>query len=95
MIIVAAALGGLGVTCMLYRTTLLGLLIGLQLLVLGATLGFVLAGVTTQSAVEGHIFGIFILATSIGLFAVGLALAVRLFFLRGNTSVTELRNLRS
>ena len=45
MIIVAALLGGFGVTCMLYRTTVLGLLIGLQLLVLGATLGFVLSGV--------------------------------------------------
>ncbi len=95
MIVVAALLGGFGITCMLYRSTLLGLLIGLQLLVLGTTLGFVLAGVSTQSAVEGHIFGIFILAGSVGLFAVGLALAVRLFFLKGNTSVDELRNLRS
>ena len=95
MIMVAAALAGFGVTCILYRKTLLGLMIGLQLLILGATLGFVLAGVSAKSAVEGHIFGIFILAGSVGLLSVGLALSVRLFFLKGNTSMDELRSLRN
>ncbi len=95
MIVVAAVLGGLGITCMLYRPTLLGFLVGVQLLILGSTFGFVIAGVSSSETVEGHIFGFFILTGSIGVFSTILGLVARLFFLKGNTAVEELTTLKN
>jgi NADH:ubiquinone oxidoreductase subunit K len=94
MILVAAALGGMGLVCMLYRRTLLGLLIGVQLLALGATMIFVLAGASSGSLIQGHVFGLFITLGGIAHLVVGYALAVRLFYLKRRAGMDELRYLK-
>ena len=93
MIMIAALLGALGLVCLLYRRTLLGILIGMQLLVLGATLIFVSAGVSSHTQVQGHILGIFITLSGIGQLVVGYALAVRLFYLKKRAGMEEVRSL--
>jgi NADH:ubiquinone oxidoreductase subunit K len=95
MIHVAILFGALGVASILYRRSALGVLIGVQILFLGATLAFVRAGLSATSAVEGHIFGFFILTGTISVVTTFLALAVRLFFLRGKADLSELKTIRN
>ncbi|MBY0469897.1 NADH-quinone oxidoreductase subunit K [bacterium] len=95
MITIAALLGGLGLVCVLYRKTILGLLVGLQLLGLSASLMLVLSGVASHVPNEGHLFGLFITLSQIGQLVVGYALAVRIFYLKKRTSVEDVRSLKN
>ena len=94
MMWVAGLIGGMGLVCMISRKTLLGLLIGIQLLVLGSTMMFVVAGVSSGFRIQGHIFGLFINLGGIAQLVVGFALAIRLFFLKKGISMDELRTLK-
>jgi NADH-quinone oxidoreductase subunit K len=94
MMLVAGMIGGLGLVCMISRKTMLGLLIGVQLLVLGSTMAFVLAGMSSGMRIHGYIFGLFITLGGIAQLVVGYALTIRLFFLRKKISLDELQGLK-
>lgn len=94
MMLVAGLIGGLGLVCMISRKTMLGLLIGVQLLVLGSTMMFVLAGLSSGLKIQGHIFGLFITLGGVAQLVVGYALAIRLFFLKKRISLDELQALK-
>jgi NADH:ubiquinone oxidoreductase subunit K len=94
MMIVAGLIGGAGLVCMMSRRTLLGLLIGIQLLVLGSTMMFVLAGISSGLPNQGHIFGLFITLGGIAQLVVGYSLTIRLFFLKKKISMDELQALK-
>ena len=94
MISFAAVLGGLGLFCALYRKTLLGVLIGIQLMILGSTMIFVQSGFSSGAHVSGHVFGLFIAIGGVGQLVAGFALAVRLFYLRKKAGMEELRSLK-
>lgn len=94
MMWVAGIIGGLGLVCMISRKTLLGLLIGVQILVLGSTMIFVLAGIAGGLRIQGYIFGLFITLGGVVQLVVGYALAIRLFFLKKRISMEELQALK-
>jgi NADH:ubiquinone oxidoreductase subunit K len=94
MMLVAGMIGALGIICMVSRKTILGLLIGVQLLVLGSTMMFVLAGISSGLRIQGHIFGLFITLGGMAQLVVGYALAIRLFFLKKKISLDELQALK-
>jgi len=94
MMLVAGLIGGLGLVCMISRKSLLGLLIGVQLLILGSTMMFVLAGVSSGQRIQGHLFGLFITLGGVAQLVVGYSLAIRLFFLKKTISMDELRALK-
>jgi NADH:ubiquinone oxidoreductase subunit K len=94
MMLVAGVIGGFGLMCMISRRTLLGLMVGIQLLVLGSTMIFVLAGIASNARVQGHLFGLFIALGGVAQLAGGYALAIRLFYLKNRTKMDELRALR-
>lgn len=85
MMLVSAVLGGLGILCVVSRRTLLGVMIGLQLLLMGATTAFVTAGALSDDGVRGHLFGLFILLSGVALLVVGYALAIRFSLLKSGT----------
>lgn len=91
---VAGLIGGLGLVCMISRKTILGLLIGVQLLVLGSTMIFVLAGISSDARIQGHVFGLFITLGGVAQLVTGYALAIRLFFLKKRISLDELQALK-
>lgn len=91
---ICGAIGALGLVAVISRRTLLGVMIGIQLLVLGATLLFVLAGAASGVRIEGHLFGLFITFSGIAQLVAGLALAIRLFYLRSRNGMDELRSLK-
>ena len=58
--VASACIGGLGIACILKRATLLGVILGVQLLALSASLAFVVAGVQVGSPLSGGVFGLFV-----------------------------------
>lgn len=94
MMVIAGLIGGLGLVCMITRKSMLGLLIGIQLLVLGSTMMFVLAGLSSGLKIQGHIFGLFITLGGIAQLVVGYSLTIRLFSLKKNISLDELQALK-
>jgi len=94
MMWIAGLIGGLGLVCMISRKTMLGLLIGIQVLILGSTMMFVLAGISSGMRVQGYIFGLFITLGGMVQLVVGYALAIRLFFLKKRISMEELQALK-
>lgn len=102
LMIVAGMIGGTGLMCVIFRRTLLGLIIGMQLMILGATMMFVLAGifaagssdVASAARVNGHIGGIFIALGGIAQLVAGYALAVRLFYLKNRIEMSDLKTLK-
>jgi NADH:ubiquinone oxidoreductase subunit K len=95
---VAGIIGGLGLICLISRRTLLGTLIGVQLLVMGSTMVFVFAGLsgadTSSARVEGHIAGLFVALLGVAQLVAGYALAIRLFYLKNKIDIDELRSLK-
>lgn len=94
MIFVAGLIGGLGLVAMISRRTLLGLLVGIQLLIIGSTMVFVISGLHSGLRVQGHIFGLFITLGGIAQLVVGYALAIRLFSLKKRISLDDLQALK-
>ncbi|MGK5083591.1 NADH-quinone oxidoreductase subunit K [Bdellovibrionota bacterium FG-1] len=94
MMLVSGMMGALGLVCIISRRTLLGIMIGIQLLVLGSAMMFVLAGVMSGARVEGHLFGLFIVLSGVAQLAGGYALAIRVFYLKTRTNIDELRSLK-
>jgi NADH:ubiquinone oxidoreductase subunit K len=90
----SAVLGGIGLFSLLYKKTILGLLVGIQLLTLGSTSLLVFAGASSGSFLEGHLFAFFIALSGLAQIAAGYALATRMFYLKGKTSLDELRSLK-
>jgi NADH:ubiquinone oxidoreductase subunit K len=94
MMLVSGIVGGMGLICMVTRRTLLGMLVGMQLLVLGSTMTFVLAGVSSGVRIEGHLAGLLITLGGLAQLAGGCALSVRMFLLKNKVDMDELRSLK-
>jgi hypothetical protein len=94
MMLVAGLIGGLGFVCMISRKSMLGLLVGVQLLIIGSTMIFVIAGLHSGLRIQGHVFGLFIALGGIAQLVVGYSLAIRLFFLKRRISLDDLRALK-
>lgn len=96
MILVSALMGAIGLTCILFRKTLLGIYVGLQLITIGATLLFVQAGAAAmgKAVAEAQVFGVFITLAGLGQLIAGYAIAVRLFYQRGRTHLDDVRALK-
>jgi len=95
MIAIAVLLGGIGLACIVYKRSLLGTLIGIQILVLAAAMMFVLAGaVDSATTTQGHILGLLVTLAGVAQTVVGYALSVRLFYLKKRVSLDELRSLK-
>ena len=92
MTLVGAIVGGMGLISILQRRTLLGLMIGIQLLVLGATLSFVVVGISANARASGHLFALFVVLSAVAQLVGGYALAVRKFYLKNNVFIDEQRS---
>jgi NADH:ubiquinone oxidoreductase subunit K len=90
----SAALGGIGLMALLYKRTVLGLVVGMQLLTLGGTSLLIFAGASSGSALVGHLFAFFITIVGVAQMVGAYAVATRMFYLKGNTSLDELRSLK-
>jgi|CryBogDrversion2_8_1035294.scaffolds.fasta_scaffold175816_1 NADH:ubiquinone oxidoreductase subunit K len=82
MIWLSAILGSLGIAGMVIGKSLLKILIGMQLLILGASVLLVYSGIVTQVPVQGHVFGFFIILGGIAQLVTGFTLSMRVFIFK-------------
>jgi NADH:ubiquinone oxidoreductase subunit K len=95
MIAIATVLGGIGLACMLYKRTLLGVLIGAQILAIGAAMAFLVAGsVSAANAPTGHVLALLATLGGVAFTVAGYAISMRLFYLRRRTGMDETRSLK-
>lgn len=78
-LVVGAAMFCLGVACMLVRPTMIGLMMGVELMVNAANLNFVAFSHHLGNAVDGHVFALFSIILAATAAAVGLAIVFKLF----------------
>lgn len=95
MMAVAVFLSGIGLFAVLSRPTLLGIILGFQMMTMGAGLVFVFSGSHAGELARGHVFASYLLVNGFVFFGSGLILTSRLFFLRKRAAVDEIRTLRN
>lgn len=95
MILIAVLVGGLGIAGMIYKRTFLGVLIGVQLFFLGATLALVRVGWLVRAPLQGQLFGVFIVIGALAQLVTGFALVVRFFYLRKSVDFSEMKLLKN
>ncbi len=94
LILLSSLLGALGVICICLRRTVVGVLIGSQLLILGTSLSFIAASLGTEKASTGEIFGLFIVFGGVAQLVAGYALSARVFYLKRKIEMDDLRSLK-
>lgn len=94
MIWVAGLIGALGLVCIIYKRTLLGLLVGIHMLGLGSSVLFVFVGLLNGLNAKCYVFALFIILGGLAQLVVGYALGMRLFLIKKNTSLDDLQGLR-
>ncbi len=94
MMLFSAVLGAMGLVSIVSRKSLLGVLVGVQLLVLGAGVAFVLSGISSEGRNEGHVFALFVVLGGVAQLVTGFAFAIRLYYLKRSIRMDHLRSLR-
>ncbi len=95
MIWLGGLVGGLGLVAVLIRPTLLGVLIGIQIVFLGATLSFVVSGALGGVPDQGHIFAVFVTLSGVAQLVSGYAILLRLNYQRKSLKMNDLESLRN
>lgn len=90
---IGAALGGIGVMCILYRRSVIGTLVGIQVLMMGAALMFVMSGLQGKFQ-EGQTVGLFIALFATLQLVGGLSLATRLFYIKKRAELGDIGSLK-
>jgi NADH:ubiquinone oxidoreductase subunit K len=94
MILLSALLAALSLATVIMRKSILGTLVGIQLGIYGAVLLFVFGRGQAEKGSDAMLFAFFILLSGVVQWAVGFALAVRLFYFRRRVDLDEVRSLR-
>ena len=94
MMWVGCAISVLGLLAMMTRNHLLGTLLGIQLLFIGSSALLVLASAPKAAGHEAHIFSVFVVGCGVFQLAIGCALASRIFFLKNNATISDLKGLK-
>lgn len=92
--LIGVLIGMIGIACLIFRQTMLGVIIGLQLTILGTTATFVLSGAGVGVESEGILFALFVLMGGICQIVIAYALATRLFYLKRNVEMKSITSLR-
>jgi NADH-quinone oxidoreductase subunit K len=93
-LIVVLGLAGIGLYCILASRNLIKVIVGLQLLVKGAVIAFMLAAHLTQNENLGQTLGLTIIVADTIVAVVGLSLAVQIRLRTGSLDVTSISSLK-
>ncbi|MBI4924734.1 MAG: NADH-quinone oxidoreductase subunit K [Bdellovibrio sp.] len=94
LLFLACFMFGIGTVCLIFRATLLNILMGFQILFFGISLLFAFLSSILNSQELSYLFGFFLLFVFVGLVAVGFSLIIRVYYLKKSIQVGELRNLK-
>jgi NADH:ubiquinone oxidoreductase subunit K len=94
VLLVIFCLAGTGLYCLLITRNLIKVIIGLQLLVKGAVLAFILAGSVTGEMNTAQTLALTVIVADTITAVVGLALAVQIRLKTGNLDIKSLSSLK-
>jgi len=94
VLIVILGLAGIGLYCILATRNLIKVIIGLQLLVKGAVVGFMLAAHLTQNENFGQTLALTVIVADTIVAVVGLALAVQIRLRTGSLDIKTISTLK-
>ena len=94
VLIVILGLAGIGIYCILATRNLIKVIIGLQILVKGALVAFMLAAHLTQNENFGQTLAITIIVADTIVAVVGLALAVQIRLRTGSLDIKDISSLK-
>jgi NADH:ubiquinone oxidoreductase subunit K len=92
--LVSGALGAIGLVGMLYKKTMLGIIVSIQMMVLGASVLFVATGSEAGTQTDGHSFAVFVIIGGLVQGIGGYALATRMFYLKNESTLSKIRELK-
>jgi NADH:ubiquinone oxidoreductase subunit K len=95
MMIIAVIIGAIGLVAILSKRNLLSISVGVQLIFLGSTFGFVAAGTSADRVADTTIFAVFIIFSGVLQTVVGYALSVRFFQHKKTLNSDDLNQLRN
>ena len=85
----------IGIIVMISRKNLVAILLGIELILNAAALNFVAYSRFVTNNLDGHVFSLFIIVVTAAEAAVGLAIVIRYFQLKGTIHVDEASELHS
>jgi len=94
MMVFAAVIGALGLAGVLYKRSVLGVLIGAQVLFMGATIALVVGGVQAGAGAQAHLFALLTVCVCVSQGLAAYSVAARVFYLKGRIRMDDLRTLR-
>lgn len=94
VVLAIISLAGVGFYCLLATRNLIRVIVGLQLMIKGVALAFVLAGNTSGNVNLGQTLGLTVIVADTIVAVVGLAMAVRIRHRLGSLDVKELSSLK-
>lgn len=94
MISIALWIVGMGIFSLILRRTLLGVMVGAQLIILGSTMVFVVGGALSEGSGDSNVIGILIVLSGLAQLVAGGVLAIRLYYLRKQIYIKDLRLLK-
>ena len=92
--ILAGALGALGLVCLITKRTVVGVLVGTQLVAMGAAVSVVCAGISAGKRADSQVLALFITVLGLVTLVSGYSFAIRLYYLRRRVGIRALRRLR-
>jgi NADH-quinone oxidoreductase subunit K len=93
-LLVGAALFSLGLFCVLTRRNAIGVLLGIELMLNGASLDFVAVSHFVRGGVDGQVFAVFIIMLAAAESAIALAVVLGIYRRLRGVDVSRLTNLR-
>lgn len=94
VVLAILSLAGVGFYCLLATRNLIRVIVGLQLMIKGVALAFVLAGNTSGNVNLGQTLGLTVIVADTIVAVVGLAMAVQIRHRQGSLDVKELSSLK-
>ena len=94
VVLAILSLAGVGFYCLLATRNLIRVIVGLQLMIKGVALAFVLAGNTSGNMNLGQTLGLTVIVADTIVAVVGLAMAVQIRHRLGSLDVKELSSLK-
>ncbi len=94
VVLAIISLAGVGFYCLLATRNLIRVIVGLQLMIKGVALAFVLAGNTSGNVNLGQTLGLTVIVADTIVAVVGLAMAVQIRHRLGSLDVKELSSLK-
>lgn len=94
VVLAILSLAGVGFYCLLATRNLIRVIVGLQLMIKGVALAFVLAGNTSGNVNLGQTLGLTVIVADTIVAVVGLAMAVQIRHRLGSLDVKELSSLK-